>query len=51
MIIRSAIIFLSVFDVICDSYDWVKKSTLRITSKEMYIESIAKTQKPTYSIS
>jgi hypothetical protein len=51
MIIKSAILFLRVFDAACDIYEWGLKIKRKFSRKQIYSESIIKNANTVYTIS
>jgi len=51
MIIKSAIVFLRMFDAVCDLYEWGHKIVRKLSRKPIYAEGIIKNHQPAYTIS
>jgi hypothetical protein len=50
MIINSAIVFLRIFDSVCDLYEWGQKIIRKLSRKPLYSEGILKNHQPAYTI-
>lgn len=49
MIIKSALLFLRVFDLVCDSYEWFSKKFKSDLKQEAFIANKTKEAQPNYS--
>ncbi|MGD9994483.1 MAG: hypothetical protein AB7S69_14390 [Salinivirgaceae bacterium] len=50
MIIKTAILFLRMYDLLCDSYDWSKNAAIRIFGQHNLKAPAAQKANPSYSL-